>query len=432
MKKQILSLAVVSTLGLGVIAGPEATASTLSDLKNKQNQIHNERSGVNSDIKKAETEIGQLQGEQRRIEQEIQKLDNAIEDANNKIREKNVQIQDTRAQIEKLKVEIDELIERIEKRNQLLKDRARSFQENGGTVSYIDVLLGAQSFSDFIDRVSAVSTIMEADKDILEQHRKDKQLLEEKQKQVENQLKQLEQMLKDLEGLKAKLSNQKAAKDKLMASLKEKEENAHAHKLSLQEEEQMLAAQEAAMKKAIALEQERMAREAEAARQRELAKQRSSKSGGSSSGGSGGGGGAPASAPKVSSGTFTKPANGRLSSGFGSRGGSFHYGVDIANRGSNVPIVAAADGYVIRSYYSSSYGNAIFISHSINGKIYTTVYAHMQTRLVNGGAVSKGQIIGYMGNTGQSFGQHLHFELHKGPWTSSKSNAINPVGIVPL
>lgn len=55
------------------------------------------------------------------------------------------------------------------------------------------------------------------------------------------------------------------------------------------------------------------------------------------------------------------------------------------------------------------------------------------SRLVNAGdVVSKGQRIGTMGNTGDSTGQHLHFELHKGPWNQAKSNAINPIGIVPL
>jgi murein DD-endopeptidase MepM/ murein hydrolase activator NlpD len=73
------------------------------------------------------------------------------------------------------------------------------------------------------------------------------------------------------------------------------------------------------------------------------------------------------------------------------------------------------------------------IAHSINGQTYTTVYAHMSSRSVGDGAVvSKGQQIGYMGNTGDSYGQHLHFELHRGPWNAAKSNAINPVGNVPL
>ncbi|PAF13480.1 peptidase M23, partial [Shouchella clausii] len=80
------------------------------------------------------------------------------------------------------------------------------------------------------------------------------------------------------------------------------------------------------------------------------------------------------SAPSVASGAWTRPASGRLSSGFGNRSLGNHFGVDIAS-GGTVPIVAAADGVVIRSYYSSSYGNAIFIAHSVGGQTYTTVYA---------------------------------------------------------
>jgi murein DD-endopeptidase MepM/ murein hydrolase activator NlpD len=57
----------------------------------------------------------------------------------------------------------------------------------------------------------------------------------------------------------------------------------------------------------------------------------------------------------------------------------------------------------------------------------------METRFVSSGAVvKKGQQIGIMGSTGDSTGQHLHFELHRGQWNASKSNAINPVGIVPM
>jgi murein DD-endopeptidase MepM/ murein hydrolase activator NlpD len=127
------------------------------------------------------------------------------------------------------------------------------------------------------------------------------------------------------------------------------------------------------------------------------------------------------------------PANGTFTSGFGGRSGGMHYGVDIANRAAGVPILAAADGVVIQSYYSSSYGNVVFIAHSVNGQTYTTVSAHMETRFVGSGAVvSKGQQIGIMGNTGDSSGKHLHFELHRGQWNASKSNAINPVGIVPM
>lgn len=433
MKKGLLGLSMAVMVGAGSIiaAMPPAHAhasNKLNELQNQQDKVKQERSGVESKMNEADSEINRLQGEQKTVESEIKRLDLAISDAEAKIIEKNKQIEDTKQEIAKLQEEIKILKERIEKRNELLKDRARSFQETGGAVSYIDVLLGAQSFSDFIDRVGAVATIVEADQSILKEHQKDKEELEQKQKQVESELASLEKMKSELEALKTQLNGQKAEKDKLMASLKKEEDHMHAEMVDLEEEKEILAAQEAAIQKAI---QNEKARQAELARQAEIARKQAAAAAKQNNGG-GGGGGSQVSAPPASSGAFTRPAAGRLSSGFGHRSLGNHFGVDIAASGT-VPIVAAADGVVIRSYYSSSYGNAIFIAHSIDGVVYTTVYAHLSSRGVSSGAtVSKGQQIGLMGNTGQSYGQHLHFELHRGPWNAAKSNAINPVGIVPL
>ncbi|WP_257147899.1 SH3 domain-containing protein [Bacillus thuringiensis] len=123
---------------------------------------------------------------------------------------------------------------------------------------------------------------------------------------------------------------------------------------------------------------------------------------------------------------FIKPASGRYTSEFGIRDGQMHYGLDIASSGT-VPVVTAADGKVTRSYYSTSYGNVVFVSHNINGETYTTVYAHLKSRSVsNGQTIKQGQQVGFMGQTGQATGQHLHFEIHKGEWNSQKSNAVNP------
>ncbi|EEL31402.1 SH3 domain-containing protein [Bacillus toyonensis] len=123
---------------------------------------------------------------------------------------------------------------------------------------------------------------------------------------------------------------------------------------------------------------------------------------------------------------FIQPAVGRYTSGFEKRGGQMHHGLDIAASGI-VPIVAAAEGVVTRSYYSTSYGNVVFISHNINGQTYTTVYAHLKSSSVSAGQkVKRGQQLGIMGNTGQSEGQHLHFEIHKGEWNAQKSNAMDP------
>ncbi|MCM3602614.1 peptidoglycan DD-metalloendopeptidase family protein [Robertmurraya korlensis] len=429
MKKQITYVTLAAAIGFGSVLVPPVKANTLQDLKEEKSQIQEEKSEVETKIDEAEQKLSENQAQQSSIQAQIKEIDMKVTDTENKIAEKNVEIENTKAEIETLKAEIVVLEERIAKRNELLKDRARNFQENGSMVSYIDVLMGAKSFSDFIDRMSAVATIVEADQDILREHQADKEELEAKKKEVEDKLAGLEKMLADLEGMKQSLESQKAEKDKLMATLQREETELHEHKMALAEEQSILANQAAAMQKAIQMEQERQAKAAaEAAAAAAAAAANNSSGGGSTESG----GGSTVSAPAVSGGSFTRPSAGYLSSGFGVRWGKLHAGVDLAAKGT-VPVVSAADGVVIRSYYSSSYGNAIFIAHSINGQTYTTVYAHLSSRSVGEGqVVSKGQFIGNMGNTGDSYGQHLHFELHRGGWNASKSNAINPVGIVPL
>lgn len=99
----------------------------------------------------------------------MKRLDFAIEDTTTKIDDKSKKIKDTKAEVTKLQAETKVIKERINKRNVLLKDRARSYQENGGMVNYLDVLMGSTSFSDFIDRANAVATIVQADQDIIKQ-----------------------------------------------------------------------------------------------------------------------------------------------------------------------------------------------------------------------------------------------------------------------
>lgn len=125
---------------------------------------------------------------------------------------------------------------------------------------------------------------------------------------------------------------------------------------------------------------------------------------------------------------LVKPAEGRVTSEFGPRNGKNHTGIDIAKSGI-VPIRAVADGIVTKSYYSSSYGEVIFIEHTIEGVKYEMVYAHMRenSRAYQvGDKVKAGDQLGLMGNTGNSTGQHLHFETHKGNWNANKTNAFNP------
>jgi hypothetical protein len=120
--------------------------------------------------------------------------------------------------------------------------------------------------------------------------------------------------------------------------------------------------------------------------------------------------------------TWTWPSEGIITDTFNTRNGA-HKGIDIAgNLGEDV--YAVDEGIVTRSYYSQSYGNVIFVKHKNDLE---TVYAHLNKRFAKEKQlVKKGEVIGEMGNTGQSSGVHLHFEIHNKEWTIAKENAINP------
>ena len=102
-------------------------------------------------------------------------------------------------------------------------------------------------------------------------------------------------------------------------------------------------------------------------------------------------------------------------------GRELHRGADITAPG-GTPITAARSGVVLVSTYGSSYGNYVTIAHSDGTR---SLYAHMSSRAVSAGStVSAGQVIGYVGSTGSSTGNHLHFEI----WTnSSSSSCVNPL-----
>ncbi|MGH3468510.1 MAG: M23 family metallopeptidase, partial [Thermocrispum sp.] len=114
------------------------------------------------------------------------------------------------------------------------------------------------------------------------------------------------------------------------------------------------------------------------------------------------------------------PAQGRLTSGFGARWGTTHYGLDIANS-IGTPIVAAADGTVIEAGPASGFGNWVRIQHD-DGTV--TVYGHMYTYSVaEGQRVKAGEQIAEIGNAGQSTGPHLHFEV----WLGENGTKIDPL-----
>ena len=93
-----------------------------------------------------------------------------------------------------------------------------------------------------------------------------------------------------------------------------------------------------------------------------------------------------------------------------------HKGIDIRNS-KGTPIYATASG-IARSNISDSFGKVVMINHQ-NG--YETVYAHLSKIVKREGVVSRGELVGYMGNTGLSLGTHLHYEIRK------YRKSVNPI-----
>ena len=101
------------------------------------------------------------------------------------------------------------------------------------------------------------------------------------------------------------------------------------------------------------------------------------------------------------------PLNGPMGSPFGPRGGGFHYGIDILAP-TGTPIRAARDGTVAGVSCGTGYGICTIIDH---GGGVATLYAHMSRKIVTGGHVSAGEVIGLVGCTGYCSGPHLHCEV---------------------
>ena len=109
-----------------------------------------------------------------------------------------------------------------------------------------------------------------------------------------------------------------------------------------------------------------------------------------------------------------------------------HAGTDFAAPG-GTPIYAAASGYVqVAGWSSGGYGNYVIIYHGSmsDGNAYSTLYGHMRSVATSAGKyVKQGELIGHVGSTGNSTGNHLHLEVWKG---GKKANAVNPRGYIPF
>ena len=353
---------------------PDAKAITQSEVDRLKSQL----SSITAQRKELEAELKALDKQQASMTKQIETLDNKIAAAEE---EMEVQLKLIAALDNLIAIKKTELSESEYKRDaqyDLMRDRVR-FMAERGNVSYLSILLSAESFSDFLTRYEVIKSIVEHDNSIFDAFRATCDDVAKQKTSLEESYAEAEAQEKLLESNKASLEAEVAQREAKMAELVKMESATRNEYNSIAAEEDKLVDE---VRNAV----------------NELAKQSSS---------------------VYVGGKFQWPlpaANNIVTCVYGMRVHpitgvyKLHTGVDLRAT-SGTKIYAANSGTVITSKYNTAYGNYVVIDH---GGGIATLYAHMTKRLVKEGEkVKQGQVIGYVGSTGYSTGPHLHFEIIK-------------------
>lgn len=339
----------------------------------------------------AKKQLNTVKQNKANVSKEVLSIDAEINRAEDELAETEQAIEKARVDIVVKEQELLAAEASCEKYDEEFKMRARAMYEDG-TTSYMEVLLGASSFSDLMSRVDMIQEVVEYDKRMLASLSAAREEIRIKKEAVETEKANLESRETELEALREELEYRLESKQLLL------------NQLMADEEEYKKAYEQAeADEKKIQRELERKAAE------------------------------------EAKSGTGTKytgngqfqwpcPSSRRITSYYGYRihpvykTKKFHSGIDIG-AGYGNDIVAAESGTVITATYGSGYGKYVVISH---GSGITTLYGHCSSLLVKvGDKVQKGQTIAKIGSTGVSTGNHLHFEVRINGSTTDPLSYVN-------
>lgn len=220
----------------------EASQNSLDQLKKQRQQIKENLSKKEAEIVTVLEEIAQLHEEITNIEQEINELDNNITETEEKILTYEKEFY-------QLVDEINILNEAIEARSEILNNRLVAYQENGGDISFLEVILNAKTFTDFISRVSSVSTITNADRELIEQQTVDKEKVERHQQAILEKINKQQQLVDKLEKTKATIKEKSAVLKKSEKEMKQKEKQLKKEKAKLSSEDSELSKLEQSYRK---------------------------------------------------------------------------------------------------------------------------------------------------------------------------------------
>ena len=451
LKKRILSLILCVLLVVTpLLYGFEAFAKTkteleadikkydqqIKDAEGKLDKLKENKKKQEEYLAELEKQIDVMKQRDTAIQTQINAIDKEIEELSAKLRQLKSEIALIEEDIAKTEKKIAKTEKNIAESSELLAQRLRAAYMQGDESDF-KILMGADSLASFLTRLEFMKRTSERDKKIILDFRdkvielkKQKSKLEEDKKELDVKKTDLdikkEEATEKKSELKEKQKDQKAARAKLEANHQEIEK-------ILSEIDKSSAAYKAYISK---LEKDKKAADAEIDR---ILKEYYATSVQQTTTLVSGGNSNPATTKPSGGGYNTSdswawPIGNRwcyISSKYGYRdpsvsGWGFHGGIDLAGGGGalhGAPVYATRAGRVITAVTSDSgYGIYVLIDH---GDGYSSLYAHMSVRYVStGDVVTKGQMIGKVGDTGNSQGAHLHFEIR---YYGEKKDPLNYV-----
>lgn len=409
----IMAAVMLLTLIIGILP-VRANAASSSQIRTQINGLQKEKSKIRSQIadlkkqyEKNNNEIKDIVAKKNVIDQEIGLLHAEVININEQISAFSLLIADKQD-------ELDHAQERYETMNMDYKDRIRAMEEDG-SISYWEVLFKATSFSNLLDRLNMVDEIAASDRRRLKELGEAADAVADAKEELASEKAELEVTKEELNATQAELDEKREEADAVIKELIAKGEEIEGLKEELEAEDEALLAQIAAMEK-----------EYTAAKAAEYAAYMATYTTVPPVTATPGGGTTSSNDIPVGSSNWLRPCSYvKVSSPFGLRksptagASTYHQGIDLAGS-AGTPIYASRTGRVTIATYSGSAGYYVTINH---GDGFSSIYMHMTNFVVSAGqAVSAGQLIGYMGSTGISTGNHLHFGIAK------NGAYVNPAG----
>ena len=372
--KPVLALVLAVCVAQGT--GGSAIAATLQELQQEQTRLEQEKEENDAKLAELKADQSKQQEYKNTLDAQVQNLQSQIDGLNAQISGLDASISEKDAAIAEKQANIDRDVE-------TLKERLCAIYMMGDA-STLEIILQSESVIDMAQKVELLNMITEHDTKLIQQLSADMEAIAAERQEIEGQKEEVADARSELESRRTELASVQAEADRVLQELNQSV-------AAVQEESERIAKEKA---------------EADQAVDDWLKDYYASQAQGGSSGSGG----------YTSTGNFTWPVPGftRLTTQFQEwTYGGYHRGIDIASTGGRsiygAPIVAADSGKVIKAGWNNSYGNCVYIDH---GGGYVTRYAHASSLAVSQGqTVTKGQTIAYVGNTGDSFGAHLHFEV---------------------